>query len=369
MPYVSLKPAEKNQQLASLSCMQSSEEVLSEMGKLSFKELIMALECQKLVENGLKKRDFALAVLMRDFSFDLKRALGSTPSDQNLRLLQTKNGEPLVVYANLSDGEQQLLYRFGTGEKWPLTSHGLFTAAMDPRKRIDPSLQQAFSQTQEFQAVETLFNRAKIAVKREDLISLVLEGSWKTLSDFFEGQNELQDLTDPKRQEFLLNYIGQGSSLAALMMVKLDSQFAIKKLDDERLMQILKLLPEESLETEQFARDLLKTPRSQGVLDLSSRLAKEKKAEDVLKPNTSHRKEALFENSLPKQIVKFTPQTPKVTPKNKEERASVYIVQDGDSLWKIAKKHKVSIDEIRRANCLSSDMLKIGTSLKIPRTS
>lgn len=43
-----------------------------------------------------------------------------------------------------------------------------------------------------------------------------------------------------------------------------------------------------------------------------------------------------------------------------------YTVQSGDSLWSIAKKLGVSVNELKEANNLSSSLLKVGQVLKIP---
>lgn len=47
---------------------------------------------------------------------------------------------------------------------------------------------------------------------------------------------------------------------------------------------------------------------------------------------------------------------------------NVYTVQRGDSLWSIAKKINVSVDELKKANNLSTNLLSIGQTLKIPST-
>ena len=43
-------------------------------------------------------------------------------------------------------------------------------------------------------------------------------------------------------------------------------------------------------------------------------------------------------------------------------------INDGDTVWDIAKKHKLSVNEILAFNGLSkSSTLRIGSSIKIPR--
>ncbi|MGM9879035.1 MAG: LysM peptidoglycan-binding domain-containing protein [Bacilli bacterium] len=47
----------------------------------------------------------------------------------------------------------------------------------------------------------------------------------------------------------------------------------------------------------------------------------------------------------------------------------IYVVKSGDSLWSIAKKYNITVDELKEANNLSSNMLSIGKQLVIPKTS
>lgn len=46
--------------------------------------------------------------------------------------------------------------------------------------------------------------------------------------------------------------------------------------------------------------------------------------------------------------------------------AKIYVVKSGDSLWSISKKYGVSVEDIKDANNLSSNLLNIGMSLIIP---
>lgn len=48
------------------------------------------------------------------------------------------------------------------------------------------------------------------------------------------------------------------------------------------------------------------------------------------------------------------------------DAGQIYTVKSGDSLWKLARQHGLSVAAIKQANNLSSDMLKIGQQIRIP---
>jgi LysM repeat protein len=43
-----------------------------------------------------------------------------------------------------------------------------------------------------------------------------------------------------------------------------------------------------------------------------------------------------------------------------------YVVQEGDSLWKISRKFGVDVNALRKMNHMQSDFLKPGAALYIP---
>ena len=52
-----------------------------------------------------------------------------------------------------------------------------------------------------------------------------------------------------------------------------------------------------------------------------------------------------------------------------EENNLTYIVSPGDTLYNIAKRYNISVDELKKKNNLESNLLKIGQTLIIPETS
>jgi LysM repeat protein len=48
------------------------------------------------------------------------------------------------------------------------------------------------------------------------------------------------------------------------------------------------------------------------------------------------------------------------------EGADVYVVQPGDSLWSVAKKFNITVEELKAANNLTTNLLSVGQILKIP---
>lgn len=54
---------------------------------------------------------------------------------------------------------------------------------------------------------------------------------------------------------------------------------------------------------------------------------------------------------------------------NNEDNQNTYTVKSGDSLWLIANKYNTTVDELKRINNLSSNLLSIGQVLKLPTSS
>lgn len=55
-------------------------------------------------------------------------------------------------------------------------------------------------------------------------------------------------------------------------------------------------------------------------------------------------------------------------PPDEENKGEIYIVKAGDTLWNIAKRYDIGVEELKNANNLTNNMLSIGQSLVIPNS-
>jgi len=66
------------------------------------------------------------------------------------------------------------------------------------------------------------------------------------------------------------------------------------------------------------------------------------------------------------QVLKIPTKSANEDTTTQPSTTNTYTVQRGDSLWSIAKKYNISVDELKNANNLSTNLLTIGQVLKIP---
>lgn len=393
-PYFEQKPALRKEQQRSLATAGGNAELIHHFRSLSFDQLVTHLSNQQLIENGYVQRDIALACLVAFHHFNLTKALLGYPQAEQQRDIiygRLKSGNPatVTVYPGLSDQQFQAILDFVNTERWPLTSKGLFWQLKKLRHDADPSLVDAFAMTPEFLAVEMLFSRNEVPATKAELQNMLLEGTWLMLTNFLEQQKLAQDLSPARRQRFLLEYLDQLSKSAAYLMIKVDRQFALKKLDDRHVIDLLGLLRNKTSESEKYALDLLISPRSDAVWKAASAKLYQYAGEAMPEKNLHHIALARFFPGQeiiekPKTVPYSKPSTSTVDQKNEKKKIiatksnssskvtsqpnkdRLYIVQEGDTLWKISRKFNVDMSTLRHHNKLKNDDLKPGTPLRIP---
>lgn len=396
-PYCALKPVEGAAADSTHKISGAKEQVLAEYASFSFQGLVQELKKQELVEDGFRRRDFALALLQAIYELDVDRAIRKEQR-QDPRIFIWRQGtieRRLLFYSGLHDAEFASISRFAQEEAWPISPKAQFTRLQEQKRQmnIDPTLAETFMISPDFWTFYLLFHRTASSVSKEQVLELLLEGSWDTIDVFVREQKQAHDLSLERKRRLLLLFMKTGSSAAARLLLQTDFMYAVKQLDDAQVIEILRLLSGKTQESEAFAKEMLKSPRSQGVWQQASLRLYEYAGEPIPKSWSrdgslerflgEQKKKKSLPLPLPKKSMK-TPVVPapvvpakshsaachqptrSVSQKKNTSPCRIYIVQQGDSLWKISRRFGVGMQELMTTNQLSSAHLKPGTLLKIP---
>ncbi len=342
----------------------TNQEILTQFSTFSWGELVAHLDNVDLVEEGYKKRDLALASLVAFHGFDIERALqGSFVQKRGIALAREGGPEEinLILYPGLSEDQYGAIRRFIQMEKFPFTARGLFYEVQNSANPRDPALLEAFYLTSEFNSVSTLCQRAGVHLPREILIEMLGQGDWKTLAQFTSEQKEAMDLTPDRLKKLLLSYVKRRSTFAAKILLQWDREFILKRLDDQELIVFLDLFQESSPPLKDLLTELITSSRS----DIVWRKAAEKLyafAGLPLPDPYDHRIVLATFAGISLPIPEAEPAAP-ITVKQEEQK---HTIAHGENLWKIARKYKVSIEALRKANRLETDKLREGKTLIIP---
>lgn len=421
-PYCELKPAETEQQQAPLADYRGNSEILSHLSTSSFSHLVNLLKDTQPIENGLTQRDLSLTSLVSFHFLDLVRALKGQPAEERQFAWKLPNSQApiiLTLYPNLTNSQFESIIEFTKTEQWPFTPKGLFLLLQKNRKekKEERSLEQAFMHAPEFWTVELLFKRSSLKIPQEEILNILLEGNWDMLDQFVKQQKKNHDQSAARRQKFLLDYIVALSPSAAKLMLRTDWDLSVKKLDNTQVITTLQLLPKESKEGKVFAKEMLKSPRSLNVwkeaskwlyseageqfpdqwdyqkaltrftsdpLELRQKKIQNTKTVEMknlpLRHDPNNIKDgAPSKNETPislkqnnsKKIVQNKKSFPFIHQKlpKKSSAPIFYVVQDGDSLWKISKKFQVNVAQLKDLNGMQSDRIKPGMILRVPTNS
>lgn len=405
-PYCEMKPASADQQQIPLADQRGLMEVIADLQNLPFNTLLMKLNSINLIENGFTERDLALSTLIAFHYFDVSKALTYEPKEKRLLKWPSPmtNGW-IPIYPGLTDKQFDSIVAFAKTEKWPQTTQGLFSLLQkqEEEKNVDPSLVETFLLTPEFLTIELIFKHTQVPISNQKFLKMILEGNWDYFKTFAEQQRQINDLSAARRQKILLDYVKLESQEAAYLLLELEEEFVVKKLDDAQIIAILQLLPEKTKESEKFSLTLLTSPRSTSVWQQASlrlyeyagepipknwnystslaRFAPEKikKPDPIVKkipapiplivsPKPQEKKDSTPKKIVPIKVEKpkvFTPPIQKAKTDTKKQYRS-YIVQEGDSLWKISRRFGVDMEELKKQNKIKSNFIKPGTILKIP---
>ena len=335
------------QKISNIAC-------LRDMSKLSFRELVALLTNRELVEEGYAKRDLALGTLVYFHNFNLEKAIGPVIQKRKIQ------DEPIELYPGLSEQQFEGVIRFAYQEKWPLTTKGLISLLQTLPRPVDESLIQAFALTPEFYALQVLFQKTNASQDSKTLVNLAAEGSFELLDQFTKEQAQLLDLSVEKRRRLLLGYLAHRSPTAADLLVKTDASFALKRLDDKGLLDLLSLLNKKTPDAETFCVSLLQSPRADAIRSAAGEKARQW-------GSMNHQVAEVVRETVSTPIASISVAEPILREPVGEAAVLYHTVGEGESLWKISRQYKVTVDEIVNLNGIDKNRLYPGMTLKIPQ--
>lgn len=341
-------------------------QVFRAMSKLSFRELVSFLTNHDLVEEGFTKRDFAVAALTAFHHFNLEKAISALPTQ--VRTAQFSETETVDLFPGLSEDQFEAIIRYAYQEKWPLTAKGLLTLLQRKDAPHDESLEQAFLVTTEFHALQTLFQKTGAPQDTASLLSLIREGSWEILGRFTREQAQILDFSIEKRRSLLLSYLSLKSPTAAELLLRTDFVFALKRLEDRGILDLLSLLTKPTEEGTRFCVELLRSPRTDAVWQKAAIALYSSSGKSPTEPVDPKAVLAQFSAAVIAVAEPAKVEPARIVPAKAEASttARYHVVKDGESLWKVSRQYKVKVEDIVKLNGLEKDALYPGMTLKIP---
>jgi len=353
----------------------TNAETIAHFATMSYAELVDLLGNQESIEAGYKKRDLALASLVAFHFIDIEKALHGSSLQKRILSYQRKDGPEQVditVYPGLTEDQFQGIVHFIKTEKFPFTAKGLFFELKQSQMPREPSLLEAFYLTPEFTTLMTLFNRAGVPLPAEYVVEVIAQGDWSILEQFTQEQKLTQDLSPLRLKNLLSTYVRCRSVLAAKILLEWDRDFILKKLEDPDLMALLDLFPTKTGVLEMFLKEIITSPRSDAVWKKAAE--KLYAFAEIPCPDPYDHRVTLQRFAAERIAPLLPPVLQPAAPTAVQEQVAVappvkgkrHVVQSGENLWKIARKYKVSIEALKKANRLETDKLRPGKELVIP---
>lgn len=316
-----------------------------------FERLVSLLKEKRVVLAGWRVQDLALSALVGFHDVDIHRALNKKSLPTRKWTFQSSTFE---LFPGLNEQDFQNMSFFLEREKWPFTTKGLLKLIGSKElKECDRDLLIFFCHTPEMIVMQTLFARAPTPIQRGTVLKIVQEGGWDRLSNYYLGQEKEADFSAKKRQAVLLDYIEGKSKTAAYLFLAIDPVFAEHGLSDAQLSHLLPLLSDKTESVQRFLQKVIQSPRGDEVRTQARRQLLGSDDEEV--------------------AARFIPRagTGELRPVFREQpprspAPSQHVIQPGESLWTIAKKYRVSIEELMAVNHLQSTVIRSGKTLKIP---
>lgn len=301
-------------------------ETLKQFFSMSYDQLKQELNRTEHVESGFRRQDLALGILTQFHYFPIDRVLVQSDLQRREIFFDNQGGERigLNLFSGLKDFHFDAVRHFFDVEAWPLTTEGLIFELKRQGEKAPESLKKALFATGEFQRLQRVFEASKVVMEPETILSVLL------LSDEcdFYSIRSLKTLLKPLLEKRSKNV----SSLYFWIEPDLIS------LTDSEVLDLLDVVSLDQAWVLEGIKKLTTSPRSDEV---------QKKAARCLEMATTQE---------PLKII--------------ETKKIFHRVEPKETLWQIARKYGVSVEEIAQLNHISQgQVLSVGKELEIPSSS
>lgn len=212
----------------------TNQEILEGYQKLLIKELIAKLDDYIFIEHGYRQCDVALAVLVKDFDFDLFRALEYYPNEVKPLLSVEYDAYPL--FPGLSNEDFEKIHQFAQNEKWPITFSGMLkqlSIQESPRRSLVRALQ---SQVEYHYLYNFLY---PIQLDNEQILEILRDSSVSWICSFINDLMEERIAHQMMYHRFFENLIVSGLEGPSVLYIKYFWDDAVHKLSDDLVQQLI----------------------------------------------------------------------------------------------------------------------------------
>lgn len=253
-----------------------------------FVQLILELNNDTHIEEGIKVQDIALSILIEKFDFDYKRFFTNANKiliDFIDPMTQEKFKMPFIK--NIQKEEYQILLQCGLKEKYPFTVKGLFNQIKQKRafyflenrsqeantqvkvdqkgeSNLDPDLLLAFFSTKEFTFFHSLMQFPFDSFGQMECLDMLLEVDFSLLKDLYKTY-----CTQPAQDLFIqigISLCMEGNSmLAANKLIEKEFEFIVKRFTDSQLLHLMRLFSKNTPYLLSFIQKMLVSNRSKSI--------------------------------------------------------------------------------------------------------
>ncbi len=301
-------------------------EILKQFFSMSHEQLQLELMNSQHVESGFLRRDLALGVLTQYHYFPIEKVLVSSDLQKREIFFENEGGEKIKVtlFAGLADSQFFAVKKFLDTELWPLSTEVLIHELRRWGEKAPDTLKKALFCTPEFQRLERVFEASAVVMEPENILQVLLLCDDVDLQSTRSLKAFLKPLLDRRSKNVASLYFWVEPDLFSL--------------DDNQVLELLDLCGVEQPWVSEGIKNLITSSRSEKV---------------------RQRAKQFFENPV-LEIQKREP----------EKKRVIHRVEPKETLWQIARRYGVSVEEIATLNQIgTSQVLSVGKELEIPSSS